>query len=113
MRFPYDIQVKLNIFKSKVDKQYYERTLNIKKLLSSLIIWFNEIQNVLNNKNLSNEAKIQLLGELDYDSTEQTIENQIKELAQKQPELEMKARIAGLDESFLLLLPGEYLPPLW
>ena len=65
---------------------------------------FNEIQNALNNTNLSNEAKIQLLGELDYDNTEQTIENQIKELAQKQLKLEMKARIAGLDESFQVAL---------
>ena len=48
---------------------------------------FNEIINALNNTNLSNEAKIQLLGELDYDSTEQKIENQIKELAQKHPNL--------------------------
>jgi hypothetical protein len=44
------------------------------------------------------------LGELDYDSTEQTIENKIKELVQKHPELEMKARIAGLDESFQVAL---------
>ena len=65
---------------------------------------FNEIINALNNTNLSNEAKIQLLGELDYDSTEQKIENQIKELAQKHPELEMKARISGLDESFQVAL---------
>ena len=65
---------------------------------------FNEIINALNNTNLSNEAKIQLLGELDYDSTEQTIENKIKELVQKHPELEMKARIAGLDESFQVAL---------
>ena len=65
---------------------------------------FNEIINALNNTNLSNEAKIQLLGELDYDSTEQRIENQIKEWAQKHPELEMKARISGLDESFQVAL---------
>ena len=65
---------------------------------------FNEIINALNNTNLSNEAKIQLLGELDYDSTEQTIENKIKELVQKHPELEMKARISGLDESFQVAL---------